>query len=132
MALDWVQDWLWSINTIVPPLCVELVLKDGSRYYLHSALQKEKETQTGVVRIWDFRAFDESEIDELKAKLNALSSREALTQPHAVHPKLDWANLYLRVDDIAHCIEWHDRLWPESERPERPRIGFIEPAGNAT
>lgn len=40
MALHWVQNWLWNINTIVPPFCVELVLKDGSRYYLHSALQK--------------------------------------------------------------------------------------------
>jgi hypothetical protein len=39
----------------------------------------------------------------------------------AMNPKLDWANLHLHFDDVAYCVEWHDRLWPDADRP---KIGF--------
>jgi hypothetical protein len=44
-----------------------------------------------------------------------------------VHPKLDWANLHLHFEDIAYCVEWHDRLWPEGARP---KMGFADDGKN--
>lgn len=120
-SFHWVQDWLWKIEGVVPPLCVELVLRDQSRYFLHSVIQKEEETQTGVLRIWDFRAFTDDDFKELKKWLNSLENRSQLAKAEDLFPKIDWANVYVSIDDIAYCIEWHDRLWPAEERPT---IGF--------
>jgi hypothetical protein len=99
----------------IPPLCVEIVLKDGTRYYLHSIVASEDETRTFCARIWDLRAFNESEIEDLKKKLNQIREQRDLAQAEAVHPKLDWANLHLHYDDIAYCVEWHDRIWPDDK-----------------
>ncbi len=121
MTLHWIQDWLWEIKEVVPPLCVELVLRDHTHYWLHSTLERDETTGTGVLRIWDLRALDESGVEALKARMNQLTDREIFQRPEDVHPKLDWANVRLHLADVAYCIEWHDRLWPEEERP---RIGF--------
>jgi hypothetical protein len=115
-AIDWVLDWLKTMckaSEPIPPLCVEVVLKDGTRYYLHSIVACEDETRTFCARIWDLRAFDATEIEELKQKLNQVRERRDLAQAEALHPKLDWANLHLHYDDIAYCVEWHDRIWPD-------------------
>lgn len=121
MVLHRVQDWLWRIKEVVPPFCVELVFRDHTRYWLHSTLEREETTATGVLRIWDLRALDDSDVEALKARMNELTDRKAFQRPEDLHPKLDWANVYLHLADIAYCIEWHDRLWPEEARP---RVGF--------
>lgn len=120
-GIDYVADWILQIGDLVPPFCVEIVLKDGSRYFLHSISGKDDDTKSLVIRIWDLRAFSSQEIDVLKDKLNQLKSRNDLSNEQMIHPKLDWANLRLNISQIAYCIEWHDRLWPEDNRP---KIGF--------
>jgi hypothetical protein len=56
------------------------------------------------------------ESGDLWQKLNQIRTRSELAAADAVHPKLDWANLHLHYDDVAYCVEWHDRLWPEDKR----------------
>jgi len=63
------------------------------------------------------------EIEELKQRLNEIRNRTDLGDAEAVHPKLDWANLHLHFEDVAYCVEWHDRLWPDEVRP---KIGFTK------
>jgi hypothetical protein len=118
-GIDWVLGWLRTMcnGEIIPPLCVEIVLKDSTRYFLHSILAFEDETKTICARIWDLRALGSSDIEGLKQTLNQIRSRENLAPAESVHPKLDWANLHLHYDDVAYCIEWHDRIWPQSGRP---------------
>ena len=106
---------------IIPPLCVEIVLKDGARYFLHSIVAFEEETKTIWARIWDLRALGTSDVEKLKQRLNQIRSRKDLAPPESVHPKLDWANLHLHFDDITYYIEWHDRIWPKSGRPRIKR-----------
>lgn len=121
IAIDWVLGWLKAMckGEIIPPFCVELVLKDGTHYDLHSILEFEDETRTICARIWDLRAFHPQEIEELKQKLNGIRDREKLAPAEAVHPKLDWANLHIHYEDISYCVEWHDRVWPtDAERRE--------------
>jgi hypothetical protein len=127
MAADWVVGWLRAMcqGELIPPFCVELVLRDNTRHYLHSIVAFEEETRTLCARIWDLRAFLPKEIDELKLRLNSIRTRKELSPASGVHPKLDWANLQLHFEDIAYCVEWHDRLWPEDARP---KIGFATQA----
>ena len=114
IAMDWVLGWMKAMGKggIIPPFCVELALKDGRHYDLHSILEFDDETETMCARIWDLRAFHPEEIEELKRKLNNVRDRKTLAPAEAVHPKLDWANVRLHYGDIAYCIEWHDRVWP--------------------
>lgn len=121
MSVDYVADWVWNVGDIVPPFCVELVLRDGSRYCLHSVSAKNEDTKTLVLRIWDLRALTEADLEELKQNLNKAIDRSELLKEQKIHPKLDWANLRVHLEDIAYCVEWHDRLWPEDDRP---KIGF--------
>ena len=98
-----------------------MVLRDNRMFYLHSIVDSEEETRTLCARIWDMRAFQPKELDELRLKLNTIHERKDLSPAESVHPKLDWANLHLHFDDVAYCVEWHDRLWPEETRP---KMGF--------
>lgn len=125
MPIDLVLGWLKAKckGEPIPPLCVELVLKDGARYYLHSVVAFEDETRSLCARIWDLRTFQPKEMDELKQKLNQVCARTALARAGEVHPKLDWANLRVHYDDIAYCIEWHECLWFDDHRPETGVVG---------
>jgi hypothetical protein len=121
-GLDYVSDWLWMIaDEIVPPFCVELVLKDGNTFSLHSISSKDEQTRSMVIRIWDLRSFTDQDLEELRGNLNQVQSRNDLADEQKIHPKLDWANLRINVSDISYCVEWHDRMWPEDIRP---KIGF--------
>jgi hypothetical protein len=122
ITTDWVLDWLKLMckGEPIPPLCVEVVLRDSSRYYLHSVLAFEDESRTMCARIWDLRAFNAGEIDELKRRLNQIRTRRELSPADSVHRKLDWANLHLHYDDIAYCVEWHDRIWPDDGGQKAP------------
>lgn len=121
-GLDWILGWLKAAfqGELIPPFCVEISLRDGARYNLHSIVKFDDETRTMCARIWDLRAFQPAEVMELKQKLNQISERSQLVPAEAVHPKLDWANLHIHYDDISYCVEWHDRVWPDDETP---RIG---------
>ena len=125
MAVDWVVGWLEAMcqGGLIPPFCVELVLRDGTRHHLHSITAFERETRTMCARIWDLRALEPKEIEELKHRLNEIRNRTDLGDAEAVHPKLDCANLHLHFEDVAYCVEWHDRLWPDEARP---KIGFTK------
>ena len=98
---------------MTPPFCVEVVMRDGARYNLHSVLQHDDETHTFCFRIWDLRALSQADILALKQKLNDVQDRKDLSPAENLHPKLDWANVYARYDDVSHCVEWHDRMWPK-------------------
>jgi hypothetical protein len=130
ITTDWVLDWLKLMceGELIPPFCVEVVLRDATRYYLHSVVAFEDESRTMCARIWDLRAFRPGEIDELKQRLNQIRTRRELTPADSVHPKLDWANLHLHYDDIAYCVEWHDRIWPSDEGKHHQANGTSNPS----
>lgn len=53
IGLDWVLDWLKAMckGEVIPPFCVELVLKDKARYDLHSVVAFDDDTRTMCARI---------------------------------------------------------------------------------
>lgn len=114
IGIDQVLGWLKAMcrGEIIPPFCVEVVLRDGARYSLHSVLECDEETRTMCFRIWDLRALAQADVAELKQTLNGIRDREELSPAEKLHPKLDWANVRAHYDDVSYCIEWHDRIWP--------------------
>jgi hypothetical protein len=114
--------YLSKVKGIIPPFVLELVIRDGARYFIHSVIDRDEKSKSAVIRIWDFRAMTEKDIEELKVILSELHDRSKLADERKVHPKLDWANLRIALDDIMYCIEWHDRSWPEEERE---KMGFM-------
>jgi hypothetical protein len=115
IGMDWVLPWLklMSGGGMLPPFCVEVVLRDGARYSLHSVLEHDDETHTLCFRVWDLRALSHADVAALKQTLNGIQDREKLSPAENLHPKLDWANVRAHYEDISYCIEWHDRIWPK-------------------
>ncbi len=120
-------NWVVGIDDVVPPFCVEIVLTDGSRYSLHSITAHDARSGAAVVRIWDFRGLSDEELDGLREQIMSLEDPAPLQQPGALHPRLAWAAVRLRLTDVAHCVESHAPLWPEREERIMARqrgIGF--------
>jgi hypothetical protein len=120
-GMDFINNWLQYIPDVVPPFCVELVLVDGSHFFLHSVNALDVETGSALIRVWDFRAMESDDIEKLKLSLNDVEDRRALDKPGGIHPNLECASLRVTLDKIMYCIEWRDRLWPEEDRPP---VGF--------
>ena len=113
ISCDICTQWFWELGeTPIPPLCLEIVLRDSSRYFMQSVILKDEESKSMVVRIWDMRAFTEVDVEELKQKMNdrIITGKKPAD---VEHPKLDVANLRMHLDDLWYCVEWHNRFWPE-------------------
>ena len=119
IACDYVQGWFWQIGSDVsiPPLCLELVLRDGSHHFVRCVVAQEQSTRTAVIRVWDLRALSEDDLVDLQARLPGPSP----SSPSCLHPKLDQSNLRIPMDAVWYLIEHHDRFWPENART---KVGF--------
>lgn len=104
------KDWLKQVDSIVPPFCVEIFLKDNRSYFLHSVTLWEDSDPVAVVRIWDLRDMSNREIQKVKEALSKVKDRKEFGSPESIYPKLDWANLRIPKENVAYVIEWHDRL----------------------
>ena len=113
------EPWvLWFLNRlddkkIWAPFQVEIVMRSGARYYVHSRVGRLGERGSGM-RVWDLRAFDTSEIETLKANLDGLDADNIPADEKKIHAKLDWAILHFDAADIEHAVEWHNRYWTKS------------------
>lgn len=127
--VDQVFDWMWKLGELegaIPPFCVEVNLRDGTNYYLHSVHSRDSESQSMIMRIWDFRMIQPEDMDDLKSKLNTLKDRQQLDEAANIHPKLDYADVRLHLQNIDYVIEWNDRLFPREERGQM--IGLLPEA----
>lgn len=114
--------WLKQIKSVVPPLCVEIFLKDNRSYFLNSVCYWDDQDPIAVMRIWDLREISEDDILDLKRAMDEVRTRDQYTRPDDVHKKLDWANLRIPKDFISYAIEWHDRLWKRGELGFNKRV----------
>ncbi len=111
-----IDKWLKNIGgQIVPPLCVEIFLRDGRSYYLDSVLFWDEDDSTALIRVWDLREIPNGDIGKLKEAMNKVSDRQSFGNPEGIYKNLDWVNLRIQKDYIVYVIEWHDRLWPIQE-----------------
>jgi hypothetical protein len=125
VALTVAEYLRWARQQTIPPFCLEIVTRSGKSYWVKNVFDHFDEGGLFAVRVWDFRMVPEADLAAVLAAFNRLDRRGPFV-PTDVHPGLDQANLWLRVDDIDHLVEWHERLWPEPapEGTERAPIGF--------
>jgi hypothetical protein len=120
--------WIVAIDGVVPPFCLEVVLADGSRYSFHSVIFHDERANLATFRIWDFRSLSDEELDELRTKVMKLEDASALGEVTALHRKLEYADVRLRLADVAHVVESHAPLWPAAQgnarTPSSRAIGF--------
>jgi hypothetical protein len=113
MMLDDIHLLLKGLKgSFVPPLVLEICLKDGNSYYVQTVFEWEDDNPTVAIRIWDFRMLTKDDLKTLRETMNHIRDRTAYGDPAGVHPKLDVANLLVPKDRISHCVDWHDRSWP--------------------
>jgi len=112
------HEWLKNIKEqTIPPLCVEIFLKDGRSYFVLHVLFWDDNDDTAIIRIYDLRDIDDQK--ELQEAMSRVKDRSEFGDPVKIHKKLDWANLRIPKDEIVYIIEWHDKFWPIEES-----IGF--------
>ena len=114
-------------DLIVTPFLLEIVLRSGGSYYVHSLALYDKDDDLMIFLVWDLRAFDDNGIAELMDRLNQVFDMKALADHEKIHPKLDWGFLSVSKQDIICNVEWHDRYWPVEFRERRERLGFRLP-----
>jgi hypothetical protein len=130
MPFDVVAYLRMACGQTIPPFLLEIVLKSGRSYFVKDVFDHFDETGLFPIRVWDLRALTDADSQGLLETLNTTKERDAWGDFLTLHPKLDQANLWLRADEIAHVVEWHDRLWPIPEQPidgHDRSIGFRQP-----
>src|SRR6266511_3420179 len=99
MELDYGRWMVWFLSEMtgkpLPPYLLEIVMKDGRGFYVHSGNSRDEETQSVVVNIWDLRTVDSSTnaqilqlLDDPKAWNESDPSR-----PWLFHPSLSIGRL---------------------------------------
>jgi hypothetical protein len=108
----------WLREQIIPPLCLELILRSGRSYWIAYIFRFEPEAPMITIRIWDMGAFTEADTQALMSTLHTVHDRTAPDYAAKLHRKLDQANLRVAPADIQAVIEWHDRMWPVELKQE--------------
>ena len=78
MASDKVIDWLARCTESIPPFCVEIVLSDGARYFVHSAHRQASSEDSLVLRIYDLRALSAEDAEQVKKSSNEVNDRKLI------------------------------------------------------
>jgi len=139
MELGYGKSLIWLLfdmtGPALPPYLLEVVMKTGDRYYIHSPNVRDEERESMVLNIYDFRAIDEVAEDLIKKMLDE-DKWESGTKPENLHPLLTVARLRCDLEDIAFCVEWLSRWWkleslfPELNEEKKRALGFRTPGGN--
>ena len=77
--------WIKQINSVVPPLCVEIFLKDNRSYFLHSVCYWEDSDPIAVLRIWDLREI--GDVQQLKEAMGKVRDREEYGDEQKINTK---------------------------------------------
>lgn len=137
MALDFGKYMVWSLSQMkgtLPPYLLEIIMKDGRSYFVHSGISNDEQTQSVMINIWDLRAVDDQTEAEIKAALydtivNTTEGEEInFDVPSDLHPQLSIGRLRCKLDDIAHVVEWlAEGLDIESSFPReiRKQMGYL-------
>jgi hypothetical protein len=128
------NEFFWVILNLngdpYPPYLIQIFVKGGYSYYLHSPNMKDDDKKTMTINIYDFRAMDEVAEGQLRSTLDTWGSKPIPQEPYKLHPLLSLGRLRCDLDDIEYCIEWWTRYWTLERfipKEELRKIGFTVP-----
>jgi hypothetical protein len=134
MELDYGRWMVWFLSEItggpLPPYLLEIVMRNGRSFYVHSGNSRDEESGSVVVNVWDLRAVDPQTEAEIKTKLDEpkLWDEASKGQPWDLHPTLSIGRLRCKLDDIAYVVEWWTRTWEIDKffpKEVRKQMGFL-------
>ncbi len=117
MELDNGRRMVWSLSEMtggpLPPYLLEIVMRDGRSFYVHSGNSRFEESLSVIVNIWDLRAVDSKTEIEIKHLLdNPKNWNVGISEkPSNLHPSLSIGRLRCVLDDIMYVVEWWSRTW---------------------
>jgi hypothetical protein len=129
--LDENQFIVWHLaggHGAIPPYQMQIVMKDGSSYFVHSGNGRNEETRSVCINVWDLRAIDGKAQAEILSKLSEHGEWEKVSslQPYDLHQLLSVGRLRCNLDEISHTVEWWSRVWLLKDKARDP-LGFILP-----
>jgi len=133
MELNYAQGLIWRLfdMTDMPlaPYLLEVVLKDGRSFYIHSPAGRDEKTMDMVLNVYDFRAIGKEEETIIMSKLQA-DGWTHLENTYELHPLLEYGRIRINLSDVMYCIEWMKRRWfieTTQVSEDRTPIGFALP-----
>ena len=117
MELDTGRRMVWSLTEMtggpLPPYLLEIVMKDGRNFYVHSGGARNDDTNSVIINVWDLRAVDAGAELEIKKIIQNPKGWEAYRekQPADLHPALSVGKLKCILEDIRYVVEWWSREW---------------------
>lgn len=136
MDLDYGRWMVWFLSEMtggpIPPYLLEIVMRDGRSFYVHSGNSRDEETQSVIVNVWDLRAVGPDEETEIKTSLDspAFWDEVKAKEPWDLHPSLSIGRLKCKLDDISYVVEWWTRLWNLQDLFPKEKVkamGFVPP-----
>ena len=134
---DYARDLIWLLFDMtggpLPPYLLEIVLKDGRNFYVHSANSKKETTRAIVLNVYDLRAIGNKEETAIRKRLEELGHLGTGINTDDIHPLLAIGRLRCNLSDISYCIEWLARRWTLSDflpEDDRRPLGFETPKGS--
>lgn len=134
MELDYGQWMVWFLSEMtggpLPPYLLEIVMRDGRSFYVHSGNSRDEETWSVVVNIWDLRAVDNQAEAEIKKILDEpkLWDKVSKGQPWDLRPALSIGRLRCKLEDITYVVEWWTRIWEIDKffpKEVKKHMGFL-------
>jgi len=133
MELDYGRQMVWLLSEMtggpLPPYLLEIVMRDGRSFYVHSGNSRDEKTWSIVVNVWDLRAVGDQAEAEIKEKLNQpkVWDKAVKGKPSDFHPDLNIGRLRCKLDDIAYVVEWWTGIWEIDKffpKEAKKKMGF--------
>jgi hypothetical protein len=137
MELGYGKGLIWLLFDMtgpsLPPYLLEVIMKTGDSYYVHSLNVRDEERKSLILNVYDFRAVEENVEKQIKSKLDDIQWGEN-SVPGDLHPLLTIGRLRCDLDEISYCVEWYHRWWtletlfPEINEDRKRALGFKLPS----
>ena len=136
MDLDYGRWMVWFLSEMtggpLPPYLLEIVMRDGSSFYVHSGNSRDDQSESVVVNVWDLRAVSDSDEAEIKNSLDTPGTwnKVRAKQPWDLHKSLSVGRLRCKLDDVLYVVEWWSRVWSWEQalgKQKVPAMGFDRP-----
>ena len=115
MELGYGKGLIWLLFDMtgpsLPPFLLEVIMKDGRSFYIHSPNVRDEDRKSMVLNVYDFRAIDPQANKEIIERLDDIPIWTEENEPEALHPLLTIGRLRCDLDDILYCVEWLTRRW---------------------
>ena len=113
--MDFAKVLIWELfdksSGTLPPYLLEIVMRDGRSFFIHSFGARDKKTKSMSLTVYDLSLIDPEEEYELKTRLDQTGHWSDSSSVDDLHTLLKFGRLRCSLDEVAYCVEWLGRRW---------------------